>query len=265
MGELTVISLRFYAELNDFLPPSRRQTTYTLQLKGQPTVKDVIESQGAPHPEIDLILVNNQSVAFDYRVQDGDRIAVYPEFELLDITSLSRLNSRPLRVPRFILDVNLGKLARKLRLCGFDCLYGNDYRDKQIIRMAARDKRIILTRDTGLLKNKQVTRGYWVRSTNPWDQMEQVLNKFSLHDRIKPFNRCMDCNGMIVSVAKDEIEDQLLAQTRKHFNAFYCCTSCHKIFWRGSHYQRMTDYLNRLMQSYRENLRHPSANYTAHP
>ncbi|HHE54906.1 MAG TPA: twitching motility protein PilT [Caldithrix abyssi] len=239
---------RFYAELNDFLPKEKRQRDFVYHFWGNPAVKDAIEALGVPHPEVDLILVNQKSVDFNYRLQHGDRVAVYPVFELLDIGAVTHLRPKPLRRPKFILDCNLGKLTRKLRMLGFDCLYQNDYSDQQIVDMALNQKRIILTRDIGLLKNKAVTHGYWVRSTNPAQQLNEVLNYFDLFNQIQPFTRCLDCNGLIEEVPKKKIEEQLPARVRQTFNQFYRCQQCGKVYWQGSHYDRMLESIAKLRQ-----------------
>src|SRR5262249_52305094 len=135
---MQVASFRLYAELNDFLPPAQRQIPFVYCFNGMPTIKEAIEAVGVPHTEVDLILVNGVSVAFDYRLRDGDSVAVYPVFESFDIAPLLRLRPQPLRETKFILDVHLGKLAKYLRLLGFDTLYRNDYQDPDIIAIALR-------------------------------------------------------------------------------------------------------------------------------
>jgi uncharacterized protein with PIN domain len=230
---------RFYAELNDFLPVERKKKTFSYSFYGTPSVKDTIESIGIPHTEVDLILVNNISVDFTYLLQDGDIISVYPVFESLDITPVIKLRAKPLRKTKFVLDANLGKLARKLRMLGFDTLYQNNYTDEAIIHDSIRDKRIILTRDQGLLKNKNVTHGYWVRSTSPDLQLEEIMKRFDLTSQIKPFRRCMVCNGLITTIDKKEVLHQLPERTKHSFDNFYRCSNCGNIYWRGSHYKKM--------------------------
>lgn len=203
------------------------------------TVKDVIESLGVPHTEIDLILVNGESVSFRYKPCIDDRVSVYPVFESLDISQVTRLRPEPLRVSRFILDVHLGKLAKYLRMLGFDTLYRNDYEDNEIIDISARDKRIILTRDLGILKNSRVTHGYWIRSQQPGEQAAEVIRRFDLSKSIKPLNRCIECNGKIREVEKAEIIEQLKPKTIKYFDEFYRCTNCGKVYWEGSHFSKM--------------------------
>jgi len=144
-----------------------------------------------------------------------------------------------LRVTRFIADVNLGKLSKYLRLLGFDTLYKNNYEDDEIVEIANKERRIILTRDTELLKRKQVVRGYWVRSTLPKKQIREVINRFDLKNSDRIFSRCLKCNGLIRSVAKEKIVDKLLPNTKKYFSSFYQCRNCGKIYWQGSHYKNM--------------------------
>src|SRR5262249_11501077 len=150
---------RFYAELNDFLPPDLRFREFPHSFPEGATVKDRIESLGPPHPEVDLILVNGESVDFSRRLRDGDRVSVYPVFEACASAGLNRLRPEPLRDPRFVLDTHLGKLAGRLRMVGFDTLYRNCYTDEQLARISRDERRILLTRDVGLLKRSAVTHG----------------------------------------------------------------------------------------------------------
>ena len=174
------VHFRFYEELNDFLPPARRKRDFAIPYN-RASVKDMIESLGVPHTEVDLILANGISVDFSYLVRPGDRISVYPEFESFDIAGLTRLRPEPLRQPRFVLDTHLGKLARYLRLLGFDTLYSNSYSDAELARISAGgDKRILLTRDHGLLKRAQVTHGYFVREIVPELQAREAIRAASI-------------------------------------------------------------------------------------
>lgn len=245
--DTTTVTLRFYEELNDFLPLRKRKRSYSRAVFLSPAVKDVVEAEGVPHGEIDLILVNGESVDFDYRVRDGDRIAVYPVFEALDISPVVRLRPRPLREPRFILDVHLGTLARRLRLLGFDTAYRNDYEDPEIIARARHEQRIILTRDVGLLKHRMVTRGYWLRSTRPEEQVAEVLRRFDLYDRVVPFARCTVCNGHVHAVEKARVTHLLHAGTAALFDRFFQCDQCGKVYWEGSHYDGMLETLARWL------------------
>lgn len=232
---------RFYAELNDFLDPARRQKTFTYAFNGSPSIKDAIEAIGVPHTAIDVLLVNGNSVGFDHWLRPADRVAVYPVFESFDVTPIIRLRAEPLRKPAFIVDVHLGKLARRLRMLGFDTLYRNDYDDPEIIGIALREDRIILTRDRGILKNSLVTHGYWVRAQEAEEQTREVLARFDLFRRINPFGRCISCNGLLEDVPKEKVLDRLPAKTKTAFSKFRRCTCCGKIYWEGSHYQAMNE------------------------
>ena len=233
------VQIRFYEELNDFLPPEQRKVSFEHSFKPPGSIKDLIEALGVPHTEIDLILVNGHSVDFNYPVQDGDRISVYPVFESLDIPPPPRLRPAPLRITRFVLDTHLGRLAAYLRLFGFDTLYRNDYDDPTLADISATEHRILLTRDKRLLMRRQITHGHYVRATQPRKQLLEVLTRFDLHKTQRPFTRCMHCNGEIRPVAKDEIETRLLPRTKTWYKEFWQCSQCNKIYWKGSHYQRL--------------------------
>jgi len=239
-------TFRFYEELNDFLPAEQRKRDIPYRFEGSPAIKDPIEALGVPHPEVELILVNGTSVDFRYRLRNGDRVSVYPMFEALDVSPLLRLREQPLREPRFVVDVNLGKLARRLRLLGFDTSYRNDYHDAEIVAEAVAEHRIILTRDRRLLHHRQVSHGYWVRAVQPELQLEEVLARLDLYRLARPFRRCIACNGEVAAVAKADIESQLEPLTRRYYQEFYQCGSCGRIYWKGSHYRRILEYLARL-------------------
>ncbi len=247
-----IARFRFYEELNDFLPPEKRKIAFEYPFKGRPGIKDAIEALGVPHPEVDMILVNGRPVDFSYPLQDGDGVAVYPVFEALDISEVTRLREKPLRNPRFILDVHLGKLARRLRLLGFDARYANYYVDREIIEIAAAEQRIVLTRDRGLLKNRQVTRGYWLRSQQPREQVEEVLARFDLASLVRPFTRCLECNAEIAAVEKEAIAGQLMPNTGKFYRQFYRCQGCGKIYWEGSHYRKMLAFAGEVIKRVQE-------------
>jgi hypothetical protein len=230
---------RFYEELNDLLPPHRRKRSFTHRFSGTPTVKDVVESLGVPHTEIDVILVDGESVSFDHRLEGGERVAVYPVFERFDVKELTRLRPEPLRDPRFIADVHLGKLARYLRLIGFDTVYERALDDEGIARRARDDRRIVLTRDRGLLKRKIVTHGYTVRSHHADAQLLEVVDAFDLRRRIAPFTRCLQCNGAVRSVEKSSVERSLPPFTRENYHRYRRCESCGSVYWAGAHSRRL--------------------------
>ena len=243
------VQLRFYEELNDFLSPALRKVAFSHTFDRRASVKDMIESFGVPHTEVDIILVNGDSVDFSYLVQDGDHISIYPVFESLDISPLLRLRPAPLRTPAFILDSNLGRLARYLRLLGFDCLYQNDYEDEIVATLADQQQRIVLTRDRALLQRKIITRGYFVRAVRPRLQVKEVLARLDLYRQVAPFTRCIRCNGNLQVVDKQAIEEQLEPKTRQYFDAFRICTDCGQIYWQGSHHARSLQLIEELTKS----------------
>ena len=240
------VQLRFYEELNDFLAPALRKVAFSHTFDRRASIKDMIESFGVPHTEVEIILVNGESVDFSYIVQDGDYISVYPVFESLDISPLLRLRPAPLRSPAFVLDSNLGRLARYLRLLGFDCLYQNDFDDETVASIADQEQRTVLTRDRALLQRKVITRGYFVRAVRPRLQVKEVLARFDLYGLVTPFNRCIRCNGDLQVIDKQAIEKRLEPKTRKYFDTFRMCADCGQIYWQGSHHARSLQLIKEL-------------------
>jgi uncharacterized protein with PIN domain len=230
---------RFYAELNDFLPPDRRAVEFIYSFDGHPGIKDPIEAIGVPHTEVELILVNGVSVGFDYQLRDGDSVSVYPVFESLDVSPLICLRPEPLRHPAFVLDVHLGKLARRMRMLGFDVFYENDYSDPEIIQLSVGKNRAILTRDRRLLFARVITHGLWLRETDPERQLREVMDRLDLYAHIRPFTRCVACNGLLEPVEKADVEEQLEPLTRKYYDRFFRCSDCSKVYWHGTHVERM--------------------------
>lgn len=245
---LKVAYFRFYEELNDFLPTARRKQSFSYHFKGNPSIKDLIESLGVPHTEVDMILVNGKSVDFSWKPSDKDQISVYPVFESLDITQVTHLRNRPLRIVRFICDVHLGKLTKYLRLLGFDTYFDKNINDNEIITISLSEKRIILTRDRQMLKNNRITHGCWIRSTDPRAQIREVMARFDLLNQLKPFTRCMECNGILQDVSKEEISENLPPRTRRYYREFWKCQACGNIYWEGSHYVNMKKQIQNLLQ-----------------
>lgn len=240
-------AFRFYEELNDFLPEKKKKTSFDYIFNGNSSVKDAVEALGVPHVEIDLILVNGVSVDFSYRLRDNDNVSVYPVFETFDIKDVTHLRHEPLRDIRFIADVHLGKLARYLRLCGFDTHYDSACSDNEIIAIAKNEGRIILTRDKGILRNGLVAHGRWIRSQDPAGQLGEVIARFDLKRKITLFSRCSICNCILSTVPKTDIEDRLLPATALFYDEFKICTGCKKIYWQGSHSDRLTELIGKIV------------------
>lgn len=244
-------TFRFYADLNDFLPSAWQQQAFPYPVHdGQQSVKHLIEAIGVPHTEVELILVNGRSTNFHYLVQANDTVSIYPPFTTIDAAPLVQL--RPSLSPphRFVLDNHLGKLTRYLRLLGLDALYFNDAADDaELAQIAHDEKRILLTRDHGLLKRSNVIYGYCLRTRDSEKQVTAVLHRFHLHDQITPWTRCLRCNGLLQSVAKEAILHRLEPKTKLYFQAFQICHDCQQIYWQGSHTTRLQEVVNRAINS----------------
>ena len=145
-----------------------------------------------------------------------------------------------------MLDVHLGRLARYLRLLGFDTLYQNDYDDDTIVALARGESRVILTRDRGLLKHGVVTHGYWVRATAPRQQLAEIVRVFDLSGSARPFTRCIRCNGELQRVAKSAVAERLPPRVRAHFEEFAQCPKCAAVYWPGSHFDKMQKMVDEL-------------------
>ncbi len=245
---MAIATFRFHDSLNFFLAKKHKNQTihYTFDWKG--SVKDMIESLNVPHPEIDVILVNNCRVGLDYIVQDGDDIQVHPipYAQANDIPSIiPTFNGRP----RFILDTHLGRLTNYLRMMGFDTLYRNDYPDDELAEVSHQEQRILLTRDVGLLKRGLVIHGYYVRNTKPRLRLQEITQRYHLTQQIRPFYFCMKCNGKLGKVDVVSIRDQLPGDTAQLYDTFHQCQSCEQIYWKGSHYEKMARLIEDVTQN----------------
>lgn len=238
------VEVRCYEELNDFLPLERRKRAFQAVFSHGDTVKALIEALGIPHTEVDLVLVNGTSVGFDHRLREGDFVSVYPVFESLDISELTRVRPGGLRRTRFVLDVHLGRLAKLLRMLGFDALYSNSLDDSRLSRISALQRRILLTRDRELLKRSAVSHGYCVRSTQALEQLREVIGRFDLAGRFKPFSRCLRCNAPLRRLARRRAARTVPRYVAASYRRFRVCPDCGRVYWRGTHWQRMLRILN---------------------
>lgn len=237
---MVVANFRFYEELNDFLPSPRRKCVFASVCAGDATVKHAIEALGVPHTKVELILANSESVDFSYVVQEGDRISVYPVFESLDVTPVLKVRAQPLRRMRFIADTQLGGLAKYLRMLGFDTLYDSNLTDAEVVSISAEEQRIVLTRDCGLLRRELISHGCHVRETRPRKQLEEIVTRLDLYRAVKPFSRCLRCNGHLTTpVAREIIHDRLPPPSVASCCRIWICQRCDEIYGEGSHWRRM--------------------------
>jgi uncharacterized protein len=241
LDERAHATFRFYEELNDFLPSARRKQPIEYRCARDASVKNAIEALGVPHTEIELVLVNGESVDFSYRVSEGDYVSVYPKFECFDVRELLRFRAQPLRITCFIADAHLGGLAKWLRLMGFDTVYSNRYRDEQIRAQAQAEQRIILTRDRELLKCRNVTHGCFVHALRPQEQLREIVDRLQLAASARPMTLCLRCNVRLTTINKSAIIDRLPARVAQRHDRFCWCESCDRVYWEGSHWQRMRE------------------------
>jgi uncharacterized protein with PIN domain len=245
---MRVIHLRFYEELNDHLPREQRRRTFAWECAAGTTVRGVVEALGVPPAEVDLILANGESAAFDREVHDGDRVSVYPKFESFDIAAVQRLRGAPLRDIRFLADGHLARLARYLRLLGFDTLCPMTADATRKIRAARDEKRIVLTRSRRLAADPRLTHALLVLAEDPGEQLAEIVDRLHLHEAVRPFTRCLLCNEPVVEVEKSAVAERLEAETRAHFDAFRRCPRCDRVYWEGSHHRRLSRLIERVLQ-----------------
>lgn len=240
-------TFRFYAELNDFLAPERRQREFTCPGARAATTKHMIEALGVPHTEVELVLVNGISVGFDRLLDEGDRVAVYPKCETLDITPLLRVRDHPLREPRFVADAHLGGLARLLRMAGFDTLYDNDIHDSQIAAIAVAEQRIVLSRDRELLKRRDITHGCYVHALKSAEQLRELFQRLDLARSARPFTLCLHCNAPLRAIDPSLALSRVPPGVRERYQRFSTCDVCRRVYWEGTHWQRMRAVLDRVL------------------
>jgi uncharacterized protein len=245
-GTAGPVEIRAYAELNDYLPPGQRYRTFTIILDGEIAVSSLLGRVGIPTHVVDLVLRNSEPAGFGDPVSSGDRVSVYPVFETFDISAVQRLRPKPLRSPAFVLDVHLGKLATYLRLLGFDALYSPTYHDEQLVSISTTERRILLSKDRILLGDPRLERAATVRADSPESQLREVVHGFNLEVLIRPFTRCLVCNTLLVSVGKNEILDSIPPHVRETRDRFTQCPDCKRIFWEGSHYNRMVKFISSI-------------------
>jgi uncharacterized protein with PIN domain len=243
-------TFRIYAELRDFLDPYEDAVFIEYRFWGEPAIKDAIEALGVPHPEVALILLNGRPVPFSEQITSGDRVSVFPAFRRIELGSTIGLQPAPLATPAFVADIHLGQLSRYLRMVGFSCLYRNDFDDAELAQNSAEQQRILLTRDQELLKRSIVQRGYFLRSDQPKRQLVEVVGRYQLVDRIEPFRLCMECDGVLVRVAKEQVVDQLPSNVRQERQEFRQCSQCQRVYWGGSHVDQMQETIDWLIEQF---------------
>ncbi|MCR4417844.1 MAG: Mut7-C RNAse domain-containing protein [Ignavibacteria bacterium] len=242
------VHIKFYGSLKDFLPQKFKKVI-NHQFIDVTSVKDLIEGFNVPHTEVDIILVNGKSVNFDYLINDGDEIKVYPPDNKLKSKNLRHLYNRIRGKPKFICDVNLGGLAKNLRKLGLNVFYSNSISDDEIVKISIQSKIIVLTKDIGILKRKDVQYGYYVRNVYPQKQTIEVLKVFSVGKYIEPFSRCLECGTKLKRISREKAKSKLPDHFFEKQMKFYHCPTCDKIYWQGSHFERMSSQINKFLRA----------------
>ena len=243
-------SLIFHGSIRDLLNTvsCNRAGSVCYQFEEQPSIKDAIESLGPPHTEIIAITVNDIAVGFDYLLRNNDKVEVFAFDGNPTVAQQDQLPNLPNGIPRFILDVHLGGLARYLRFAGFDTLYSSmDPGDQSIAYVSKHENRIAVSRDIGLLKRSIIQYGYWIRHTQVQNQFSEIAKRYKLMAYANPFSRCTLCNGLIDQVEKHAVINELPPRVGEQFNEFWRCSQCQQIYWKGLHYLKIKKCIDDLL------------------
>jgi hypothetical protein len=232
---MVTATFRFHGELNDFLPPARRERAFAMPCARAATTKHMIEALGAPHTEVGRVLVNGENAGLERMLCEGDIVDVHPGGEMPDMP------------PRFVADAHVGGLARLLRMAGFDTVYDNHFEDAAIAEIAANQNRVVLTRDRDLLIRREIRYGRYLRALAAEAQLAEVVLRYGLAPHAQAFSLCLHCNAPLHPVAKAEIEERLPPMVRSHYDEFSGCDICNRVFWKGSHWKRMNALLERVL------------------
>jgi uncharacterized protein with PIN domain len=231
------VRICFHSDLEVFLGSKAGNAVVERRLAEKSSIKDVIESCGVPHPEVDLILIDRQAVGFDHTLANEAEAEVFPVQNRGTLYQDKRLQT--IDISKFVSDGHLGGLTRNLRLLGFDVAYSRNANDRQLLDVMARENRALLTRDRRLLMHAIVRHGYWPRSQNPEEQTVEIIRRFNLSESIAPFTRCLRCNAVLEEAAKADIIDKLQPLTKIYYNQFRRCPGCKQIYWPGSHFPKL--------------------------
>jgi uncharacterized protein with PIN domain len=233
------ITIGFAADLHVFVPAGQRRERSAVRVDGVSTLGHVVESLGVPLTEVGELLVDDRPVLPGHIPADGERITV-------------RGVERPQRLPgpaRFLLDVHLGTLARRLRLLGVDTAYENlDIGDAALAARSAAEQRVMLSRDRGLLRRRELWAGAYIYSHRPAEQLRDVLSRFT--PALAPWTRCTACNGLLEQTAKAAVQERLEQGTERSYDAFAQCTDCGQVYWRGAHHARLDAIVEEALRQY---------------
>ncbi|MFI0719244.1 Mut7-C RNAse domain-containing protein [Streptomyces sp. NPDC021224] len=236
------VTVRIPAGLRLFLPSDRRAAALPLTTDGTSSLGHVVESLGIPLTEVGGLSVDGHDVPARHVPAAG---------EVIDVRAVARPQQVPGAPLRFLLDVHLGTLARRLRLLGVDAAYeSEDIGDPALAALSARDRRVMLSRDRGLLRRSELWAGGYVYSDRPEEQLQDVLERFE--PALAPWTRCVACNGELRDADKDSVRDRLADGTRKTYDVFAECPSCGRVYWRGAHHAELAAVVDRALREHAE-------------
>jgi hypothetical protein len=244
--------IHLHGDLPTLLPRALRgETRIEAPISRRASVKDVIEALDIPHTEVERLIIDGREKGFDHLCGEEERIEVYPPMAPLDLFQPTLLRPQPIPRIAFVVDQNVGRLAPLLRLAGFDALYHHGIADPELAELTRQTRRILLSKDRDLLKRKAIEFGHLVREIIPERQLAEVLTLFGIQAwawaQAQPFSRCLRCNdGILEPVAKELILERLKPLTRRYYDEFFTCNRCHRIFWEGTHLERMEQMLSRV-------------------
>jgi len=242
------LHIRFHEDLSSLLTVAADGGKVEMDLDRRTSIKDLIESLGVPHTEVGQIILNGVESEFSAIVRGGDRIEVLAQPIPVSVTVPTILRPDPLPDVKFLVDVNVAKLGTLLRMVGIDAARPINHDDKALARQAAREGRILLSRDRNLFKRKVVVFGRLVRAENPEDQLVELTGLYDLFSHFRPFSRCMSCNGILRQVEKQAVLHRLEPLTEKYYHTFHICPNCDNLYWAGTHRERMLELLERIAQ-----------------
>jgi uncharacterized protein len=255
------VQLVFHGGLAGFFlaPRLRQQVPIVRNLREKTSVKDVIEACGVPHPEVDLIVVSSldgatsYDVDFRWHVETPVRLDVYGFPAPADVLPAALRLQTP-RFDRFVADGHLGKLARNLRLLGFDTIYEVGANDRRLLELMIAEDRAVLTRDRRLLMHSVVRHGFCPRSSDPEAQTAEVLRRFGAFDSpgaVAPFTRCLECNGLLESVPKEKVLKRLAGEplTLRYYDVYRQCATCGRIYWAGTHFDKLASRVSKFIKN----------------
>ncbi|WP_405535435.1 Mut7-C ubiquitin/RNAse domain-containing protein [Streptomyces sp. NBC_00075] len=223
------IVISFAPELRLFVPAERRAGRTTVVTDGSSSLGHVVESLGVPLTEAGRLLVDGREMPVSHVPVAGETV------EVAAVVRPQRVPGAPLR---FLLDVHLGTLARRLRLLGVDAAYeSEDIGDPALAAQSAAERRVLLSRDRGLLRRRELWAGAYVYSDRPDDQLRDVLDRFA--PALVPWTRCTACNGRLERADKETVGERLEHGTRRTYDVFAQCVDCERLYWRGAHHARL--------------------------